>query len=129
MMWNSFDAHRLLAWVLDHQGVEAQTTLKLALFAAHFNERRNISDRNVLLDIADELGLSRNAAAGALDDDHLARRVRAEEAQALDRNITGVPAMIVEGKMLIPGAQTPEVYVSALRRVAERFPADTAAAS
>ena len=55
--------------------------------------------------------------------------IRAEEAQALDRNITGVPAMIVEGKMLIPGAQTPKVYVGALRRVAERFPADSAAAS
>lgn len=32
-------------------------------------------------------------------------------------NISGVPAMIVEGKFLIPGAQAPEVYVNALRRV------------
>jgi predicted DsbA family dithiol-disulfide isomerase len=46
--------------------------------------------------------------------------VVAEEAQALDMNITGVPAMIVAGKFLIPGAQGPEVYVAALRRVAEK---------
>ena len=35
-------------------------------------------------------------------------------------NISGVPAMIVENKFLIPGAQAPEVYVNALRRVAEK---------
>jgi len=46
--------------------------------------------------------------------------VLAEEAQAWDMNISGVPAMIVEGKFMIPGAQSPEVYVSALRRVAEK---------
>jgi predicted DsbA family dithiol-disulfide isomerase len=47
-------------------------------------------------------------------------RVLAEEHQAWDMNISGVPAMIVEGKFLIPGAQGPEVYVNALRRVAEK---------
>ena len=35
-------------------------------------------------------------------------------------NVTGVPAMVVQGKFLIPGAQAPEVYVNALRRVAEK---------
>ncbi|MBA4764842.1 MAG: DsbA family oxidoreductase, partial [Erythrobacter sp.] len=35
-------------------------------------------------------------------------------------NITGVPAMIIEGRFMIPGAQPPEAYVNALRRVAER---------
>ena len=32
-------------------------------------------------------------------------------------NISGVPAMLVNGKYLIPGAQDPEVYANALRRV------------
>ena len=44
----------------------------------------------------------------------------AEEQQAWDYNITGVPAMIVDGRFLIPGAQSPEVYVNALRRVAAK---------
>ena len=59
-------------------------------------------------------------AKAALDDPDLEARVLAEEAQAWDMNISGVPAMIVEGKFLIPGAQSPETYVTALRRVAER---------
>lgn len=120
MMWNTFDAHKLLTHTLDIYGAEKQMALKLALFRAHFNERRRIGERNVLLDIAEAEGLDRAAANAALTDETLAARVRAEERQAFDSNITGVPAMIVNGKFLIPGAQQPEVYVNALRRVAEK---------
>lgn len=121
MMWNTFEAHRLLAWVLDSEGPTKQTQLKIALFRAHFNERRRIGERPVLLDVAEGCGLSREAAETALEDEALAVRVRTEERQALDMNITGVPAMVVEGRFLIPGAQQPETYVTALRRVAERL--------
>ena len=120
MMWNTFAAHRLLTWALESEGAEAQTRLKLALFEAHFNQRRRIGEREVLLDIAEEAGLDRAAAAAALDDEDLARKTRVEERAAMEMNITGVPAMIVEGRYMIPGAQPPEAYANALRRVAEK---------
>jgi predicted DsbA family dithiol-disulfide isomerase len=120
MMWNTRECHKLLTFALEEAGPEVQTALKLALFRAHFNERRPLGDREVLLDIAASVGLHRLAAKAALDDPELEARVLAEEAQAWDMNISGVPAMIVEGKFLIPGAQTPEAYVNALRRVAEK---------
>ncbi|QZD94981.1 DsbA family oxidoreductase [Qipengyuania gelatinilytica] len=120
MMWNTFAAHRLLTWALEEHGAEKQTELKLALFKAHFNQRRRIGERDVLLDVAEEVGLDRAAAAAALDDEELARKTRVEERAAMEMNITGVPAMIVEGRFMIPGAQPPEAYVNALRRVAEK---------
>lgn len=120
MMWNTFAAHCLLTWAGDTAGPAKQTELKLALFRAHFNERRNVSSRDVLLDVAESVGLDRAGALAALSDPDLAARVRAEEKQAWDLNITGVPAMVVEGKFMIPGAQAPETYVNALRRVAEK---------
>ncbi|UYV15244.1 DsbA family oxidoreductase [Porphyrobacter sp. ULC335] len=120
MMWNTRDCHKLLGFALEQAGPQVQTALKLALFRAHFNERRPLGDRDVLLDIAASVGLHRAAAKAALDDPGLEARVLAEEQQAWDMNISGVPAMIVEGKFLIPGAQAPEVYVNALRRVAEK---------
>jgi predicted DsbA family dithiol-disulfide isomerase len=123
MMWNTRAAHKLLTWALEEAGPKVQTDLKLALFKAHFNERRNVSDENILLDIAASLGLHREAAKAALADEDLEARVIAEERQAWDLNISGVPAMIVNGKFLIPGAQAPETYVNALRRVAEKTPA------
>ena len=120
MMWNTRDCHKLLAFALEQAGPEVQTALKLALFRAHFNHRANLSDRTVLLDIAAAAGLHRAAAKAALDDPDLEARVLAEERQAWDLNITGVPAMIVNDRFLIPGAQAPEVYVNALRRVAAK---------
>jgi predicted DsbA family dithiol-disulfide isomerase len=120
MMWNTRDCHKLLAFALEQAGPKVQTALKLALFRAHFNQRANLSDRDVLLDIAAEAGLHRAAAKAALDDPELEARVLAEERQAWDLNISGVPAMIVNDRFMIPGAQAPEVYVNALRRVAAK---------
>ncbi len=118
MLRNTFAAHKLLKWALIEAGAEAQNRLKLALFDAHFQQRRDVSDPEVLVDVAAEQGLDRAAAREAIDDATLGAIVRQEEAQAFDMNISGVPAMIVQGKYIIPGAQEPEVYVNALRRVA-----------
>lgn len=120
MMWNTFDAHKLLRWTLAQYGAERQMALKLALFRAHFQYRRRIGDREVLLDIAEEQGLDRLTAAAALDDAELAQIVRMEEQAAFDANVTGVPAMIVAGKFLVPGAQDAETYKRLLRKVAEK---------
>ncbi|MEZ5681955.1 MAG: DsbA family oxidoreductase [Erythrobacter sp.] len=119
-MWNTFLAHKLLTWAGEEFGPEKQTELKLALFRAHFNQRRRIGEREVLLEVVKSVGIDRNAAEAALDSDELAHKVRAEERAAWDLNITGVPAMIVENKYMIPGAQPAEAYANALRRVAER---------
>lgn len=120
MMWNTFAAHKLLTWALESAGPQVQTKLKLALFDAHFAQRRQIGQHDVLLDIAAEVGLDRARADAALADEALGQRVRAEEQAAFDMNITGVPAMVVAGKFLIPGAQDAETYANALRRVAEK---------
>ena len=119
-MWNTRDCHKLLTFALEQAGPRVQTELKLALFKAHFNHRQPLNDRAALLDIAASVGIHREAAKAALDDPDLEARVIAEERQAWDFNITGVPAMIVGGKFMIPGAQTPETYVNALRRVVEK---------
>ncbi len=118
MMRNTFLAHKLLAWALESAGPAAQTALKLALFDAHFQQRRDVGDPAVLIAIAGECGIA--GAEAALADDAIGNHVRREEAAAWDMNVSGVPAMLVEGKYLIPGAQESEVYANALRRVVSR---------
>ena len=120
MMRNTFAAHKLLKWALIEAGTEVLNRLKLALFDAHFQQRRDVSDPEVLTELAAAQGLDPAGARAALDDETLGRIVKQEEAQAYDMNVTGVPAMIVQGKYMIPGAQEPEVYANALRRVVER---------
>jgi predicted DsbA family dithiol-disulfide isomerase len=117
---NTFLAHKLLRWALASAGPDAQTRLKLALFDAHFQQRRDVSDPAVLLDVAAGAGLDRAAARAALDDDALAQEVREEERQARAAEINAVPTMILNGRYMIPGAQEPETYVNVLRKVAGR---------
>lgn len=116
-MWNSFAAHILLHWAGEAHGWRAQTDLKLALFAAHFQARRVISDHQVLLDIAAEQGLDRAEAAAALADPDRAAKVRAEQAYWIDQNITGVPAMIFDGRFMVPGAQDAETFRDVITKV------------
>ena len=120
MLWNTFDAHKLLLWARETAGPKAQTRLKFALFAAHFQQRRKVGERIVLLAIAEEAGFNPNLASAAFDDPRIAAAVRAEEQAAFDASVTGVPAMVFDGKFLVPGAQEPETYVNLIRRVLER---------
>ena len=120
-LWNTLLAHKLLAWAWDSEGAGAQTRLKLALFDAHFQQRRALSDPQVLLDCAEAAGLDRAGTQAALADPALEAAVRAEEECAFAMGITSVPTMLLEGRFLIPGAQGPETYVQCLRKVASRL--------
>ena len=116
-MRNSFDAHRLLTWAgalevpEQESATGVQTALKLALFRAHFTDNRDVGDAQVLADIAASVGLDRARAAAILAGEEFGEMVRTEEAYWVDQNITGVPAFILGGRMLISGAQDPEVFI------------------
>lgn len=118
MMWNTLEAHKLLRWALADQGPEAQTRLSEALFRAHFQQRRNVGDRDVLLDIAEGVGLDRAKAAEALDDEALGMATRLEERRGREVGINSVPSFVVNGKYLVQGAREPEDYANILRQVA-----------
>ena len=118
MMWNTFEAHKLLRWALADSGPEAQARLKMALLKAHFQQRRNVSDRSVLLDVAEGEGFDRAMAADSLDDEALSIAVRSEEARGRQAGINSVPSFVVDGKYLIQGAREPGGYAGMLRRVA-----------
>jgi predicted DsbA family dithiol-disulfide isomerase len=120
-LWNTLGAHKLLGWALATAGGAAQTRLKLALFDAHFQQRRNVSDPAVLVAIAASTGLDRAGAEAALADPALTRAIRAEQAEARERDITAVPAVVIEDRYLVPGALEPDTYVSLLRRAAQRL--------
>lgn len=118
MMWNTFAAHCLLRWALAEGGPEAQMRLKRALFAAHFQARRDVSDRGVLCDLAEDAGLDRAAAAAALGDPALAAAVRMEERRGLEAGIRAVPSFVIGGRYILQGAQEPEQFARALLQIA-----------
>ncbi len=113
-MHNTFNLHQLLHWA-EQQG--RMHDLKLALFAAHFSKRRNLSDDGVLADVAAEIGLDRSVARAVLADQRFAKDVRAAENTWIEAGIQGVPAMIFKRRHLVTGAQGIENY----RRILEQL--------
>jgi predicted DsbA family dithiol-disulfide isomerase len=113
---NSFAAHQLLDFALS---LGLQHPLKLALFEAHFTAQRNVSDVEVLLDVADSVGIDRAEAAQMLDSGRLQASVREKQGFWTSRGISGVPSMIFGEKYLMTGAQGADNYAQVLRQVAQ----------
>jgi len=112
---NTFDAHRLLHWAA-LQG--SQVELKQALLAAYFTEGRDVSARDVLVDVAKSVGLDATEARHVLDEGRYAQDVRAQEQFYQSQGIRAVPSVIVNDRYLIQGGQPAEVFEQTLRQIA-----------
>ncbi len=115
-MHNTFNAHQLLHWA-DTQG--RKHDLKMALFSAHFTDRRDLSDIAVLADVASEIGLNRDEALAVLEDQRFAGDVRQTENFWIQQGIRGVPAVVFERQHLVTGAQGVENYSQILTQLAK----------
>lgn len=122
-VWNTFDAHRLLHWA-ELQDKARALELKQALLRAYFSDGENVSDRDVLVRIARNVGLDAGEARRVLDSGEYADEVRAQEQRFQQAGIHSVPATIVNGTHLISGGQPPEVFERALREIAEKAASD-----
>lgn len=121
---NSLLAHRLLRFVLDEYGPEAQVRLKGRLMAGHFGEGMDIGDHEHLTDAAVTVGLDRDAVAAFLSGDELHDEVLDEIDEARQLGISAVPTFVFAGKWAVQGGQETSVFLQALEQVAK----DTAAA-
>ena len=71
----------------------------------------------MLLDAAEAVGLDRKEAAAALAEPRWRDEVSASTARALGLGIGGVPAFVVDRRLLVPGAQPHEVFTRVLERL------------
>lgn len=114
---NTRKAHRLVAHASGTgRGDDAAT----ALFRAYFEEGRDIGRPDVLLAVADEIGLDRAGAEAALSDPALGGEVMALERRAAEIGVSGVPFFIVDGTWAVSGAQPREQWTRILQSEALR---------
>ena len=106
-------------------GPEAYQRFHHGAMKAYFTENRTISERSVLLDIAEEAGLDRAEfdQRWSTNEEALFNEVVGEHNEAIGAGINAVPSLVVGEKYLVPGA----VDVSDYRQVIERYRADVGA--
>jgi protein disulfide-isomerase len=109
---NTFDAHRLI-----HLAGEYQLAGKAeeVLFKAYFDEGKLISDHQVLLDLAESIGLDRKEAELVLRSGAYSAEVRHDIQEAAELGVSGVPFFVFNRKYAISGAQAESAFVQSLQ--------------
>ena len=113
---NTMDAHRVIRWAstTGHQGALVQE-----LFERYFEQGQDISDHDVLLEVAEKVGMERDIVAKLLDGDADRDSLSDEDRTAREMGVTGVPCFIVGGRYVLQGAQPPEVWAKVINELVE----------
>ena len=114
---NTRDAHVLLDFAKE-QG--KQTELKMRLVTAFFSERKDVSDREILLQELRSIGLDTDMARTRLDDDNARYEVQSKEAYWQNVGVSSVPTMVFNNKSALTGAQPVSVYKQVLTELLEQ---------
>jgi predicted DsbA family dithiol-disulfide isomerase len=112
---NTVDAHRLI-WLAGQQG--KQDDVVEGLFAAYFNEGRDVGDPTVLADIGASAGLDHDRILAMLGSDEGQAEVRSELQRAVNLRVAGVPTVLVDGVPIFSGAIRAELMEAELRKAA-----------
>jgi len=94
-------------------------TFHKAVMNAYWQEAQDISDINVLKEIADNVGLNTEQFETALQDPQFDAEVSADVQLAHEYGLNGVPALIFADKYLVSGAQPYELLKQVVEKVQE----------
>jgi predicted DsbA family dithiol-disulfide isomerase len=122
---NTFDAHRLVHWA---KATGNQSAVAQQLFHRYFEKGEDISDHEILLDVAESAGMERAVVARLLESDADRDTLTGEEDQARRMGVTGVPCFVIGGRYVLQGAQDAETWKKVIGEIGEAMPSDTATA-
>ena len=115
---NTINAHRLIHW----SGLEGrQTAVVSRLFKAYFEVGQDIGDVGILLDIAEGVGMDREMTARLFATDADTDDLRARDADARAKGVSGVPTFVLANQHVLPGAQPAELWTQVIKDIAEQM--------
>jgi predicted DsbA family dithiol-disulfide isomerase len=106
-------------WVRRYQP-EAFDALDRSLFHAHFVDNRPLDDPGVLDELVAAAGADAGAAREAVEAGAIDGALRESMDAAIEANVTGTPAWLLDGRLLVPGAQPRDLFEIWVGRLRER---------
>lgn len=114
---SSRGSHRLIDLAGRRYGAGTQQRVVDLLFNAYFEEERDISEHDVLMDCARRAGLDEIDAEMWLGSEDVGRHVDEEASRAREEGVTGVPWFGINERFEIHGAQEGLAFVRAFERL------------
>lgn len=108
---NTRDAHRLIK-LASKKGVDSIVLNKLS--KAYFEEAKDYSDRNLLLTIGTEAGLSKNEIIEMLDSDDYKYEIKQDMQEAANLGFDTVPTFLMDRRQAIVGSEPVQLFLDVL---------------
>ena len=111
---NTIDCHRLIHWA-EAEGKAAQ--MKQRLMELYFRDGGDLTDTNVLVQAATDVGLDADSVRRRLATDEDVEKISADAQEASEKGISGVPTFVFAQKYAVSGAQPADQLARAIRQV------------
>jgi predicted DsbA family dithiol-disulfide isomerase len=112
---NTLNCHRLIRWAGE---IGKAAAMKQRLMDLYFTEGADLSNVDVLVQAAADVGLDGDETRTRLAGDHDVAAVESQARAASEAGINGVPFFILGGRYAVSGAQDPAHLAEAIARVA-----------
>lgn len=113
---NTRDSHRLIQ-LGKTKSPQVQTRVIEELFAAYFENEKDITSQPILIEAGVKAGLGESEIKDWLDGGKGGPEVDKEVQDAVEQNISGVPNFVINDRFEIGGAQEPAAFVQLFERL------------
>jgi predicted DsbA family dithiol-disulfide isomerase len=120
---NTTDCHRLIHWA---EATGKAPEMKQRLMELYFREGGDLTDTEVLVQAAADVGLDADDVRRRLATDEDVALVSGQAREAADKGVSGVPTYVFAQKYAVSGAQAPELLARAIRQVSAEVNAQAA---
>ena len=120
---NTIDCHRLILWA---EAVGKAPEMKQRLMELYFRDGGDLTDVNVLVQAAADVGLDADDVRRRLATDEDVALVSGQAQEAADKGVSGVPTYVFAQKYAVSGAQDPNLLARAIRQVSAEINAQAA---
>ena len=120
---NTIDCHRLIHWA---DAIGKAPEMKQRLMELYFRDGGDLTDTEVLVKAAAEIGLDADNVRKRLATDEDVALISALAQDAANKGIEGVPTYVFAQKYAVSGAQDPAMLARAIRQVSAEVNAEAA---
>lgn len=110
-MVNTFELHVLLEYATEHG---MQHDLQMQFFADFFTLQKDLSDRAVMAESLESVGLDAEEGLARLDDHDARKQVTAHEEHWKQMGISSVPTFVFNRRSAVSGAQPSDIFEQVL---------------
>ncbi len=111
---NSFNAHQLIHFAKENG---KQDEMKEAFLSAYFEQGKHLGKSEVLVEMAESIGLDGTEAANVLEENRYSKAVVKDVEEAHSLGVQGVPFFYINEQYGLSGAQPVDTFTEALSKI------------